>query len=276
MRIAAIIVAYNSSRDLPYSLGCLGALPIDTVVVVDNSSTDDSVEVARRYTPHVMSLPNVGFGKAINAAAGTLPDADAYFLLNPDCQLDATAFAALVTALETDPRAGVVAPLMRYPDGKYGVSSGSDPSMAKEWLAALRVDEMVPAGVRRSLARSAFLRSKIRMLDYLDKEPTAETRQVDWVSGFCMLARAEAFRQIGGFDPGFFLYFEDVDLCKRLREAGWGVASVGAAVAEHKESTSTAAVGKNRLYREGMAAYFDRHGSRRQQQLATALRRFPV
>jgi N-acetylglucosaminyl-diphospho-decaprenol L-rhamnosyltransferase len=170
----------------------------------------------------------------------------------------------------------VVAPLMRYPDGEYGVSSGSDPSMAKEWLAALRVDELVPDGVKRSMARSAWLRSKVRMLDYVDVEPGPETREVDWVSGFCMLVRAPAFHQIGGFDPKFFLYFEDVDICKRLRDAGWGVASVGAAVAEHKESTSTASVGKTRLYRSGMTVYFDQHGTGRQRLLAKSLRKFPI
>ncbi|MEV6349553.1 glycosyltransferase family 2 protein [Actinoplanes sp. NPDC051851] len=276
MRIAAIVVAYNSARDLPESLGCLGALPVERSVVVDNSSADDSATVAKRYTPDVLSAPNDGFGAAINLAARAVPEADAYLLLNPDCRLDPEAFATLVAALENDPGLGVVAPLMRYPNGGYGVSSGSDPSMAKEWLAALRVDHLVPAGLRRALARSAFLRSRIRMLAYLDVEPSAETRAVEWVSGFCMLVRASAFREIGGFDPGYFLYFEDVDLCKRLRAAGWGVASVGASVADHKESTSTAAVGKNRLYRDGMAVYFDRHGTSRQRTLATALRKFPL
>ena len=276
MKIAAIVVAYNSARDLPASLGCLGPLPVERVVVVDNSSTDDSVAVAKQYTSDVMSLPNVGFGAAINAAAATVTDVDAYFLLNPDCHLDGEAFGSLVEALAADARLGAVAPLMRYPDGRYGISSGSEPSMAKEWLAALRVDHLVPKRLRRYLARSPRLRAKIQMLAYLDVEPAPLTRQVDWVSGFCVLVRASAFRDVGGFDPRFFLYFEDVDICKRLRGSGWEVASVGASVAEHKESTSTSTVGKTRLYRSGMAVYFDRHGTGRQRLLAAALRRLPI
>jgi GT2 family glycosyltransferase len=276
LRIAAIVVAYNSANDLPTSLGCLTALPLERVVVVDNSSTDNSVEIAQQFTPYVLSLPNVGFGPAINAAAESAPDVDAYFLLNPDATLTPEAFGLLVEALAADPKLGVVAPLMRYPDGDFGISSGSDPSMAKEWLAALGADHLVPEGVKRSMARSAFLRSKIRMLDYVDTQPSADTREVDWVSGFCMLVRGTAFHQIGGFDPKFFLYFEDVDICKRLRDAGWGVASVGAAVAEHKESTSTASVGKTRLYRSGMTVYFDQHGTGRQRLLAKSLRKFPI
>ncbi|RLK23248.1 N-acetylglucosaminyl-diphospho-decaprenol L-rhamnosyltransferase [Micromonospora sp. M71_S20] len=276
MKIAAIIVSYNSARELPLSLGCLGALPVDDVVVVDNSSTDDSVEVAKSFGYPVVSLPNVGFGKAINAAAETLPDADAYFLLNPDCHIDPESFAHLVEALRADSKLGVVAPLMRYPDGRFGISAGPEPSIAKEWLAALKVDHLVPRRLKQHLARATPLRKKFKMLEYLDVEPTGQVRETAWVSGFCMLVRGEAFRSIGGFDPRFFLYFEDVDLCTQLRAGGWGVASVGTSVAEHKESTSTGAVGKNPLYRSGMYVYFAKHGTRGQRLLASALRRLPI
>ncbi|MFI6761351.1 glycosyltransferase [Micromonospora sp. NPDC050417] len=276
MRIAAIVVAYNSANDLPESLGCLTALPLERIVVADNSSVDGSAEVAKRYTPHVLVLPNVGFGAAINAAVATAPDAEAYFLLNPDCSLSGTDFAALVDALVDEPGLGAVAPLMRYPAGGYGVSSGPEPSMAKEWLAALRVDYLVPHWLKSFLARSALLRSRVPMLGYLAVEPTPQTRSVAWVSGFCMLVRREAFRAVGGFDPDFFLYYEDVDICRRMREHGWQVASVGASVADHKESTSTAVVGKRRLYRSGMTVYFSKHGTRRQRLLARALGRLPV
>jgi N-acetylglucosaminyl-diphospho-decaprenol L-rhamnosyltransferase len=276
MRVAAIVVSYNSSRDLPESLGSLSALKLDRIVVIDNSSTDNSIEVAKQYTSYVTLMPNVGFGAAINAAAASVPDVDAYFLFNPDCHITEECFALLTDALRDDSRLGMVAPLMRYPDGSYGISSGSDPSMAKEWLAALQIDHLVPRRLKSYLARSTLMRKRFRMLDYLVVEPTPQTRAVDWVSGFCMLARADAFRDLGGFDPRFFLYFEDIDICKRLRDRGWGVASVGASVAEHKESTSTSTVGKKRLYRSGMVVYFSRHGTRVQQLLALALRKLPV
>ncbi|WP_326558385.1 glycosyltransferase family 2 protein [Micromonospora sp. NBC_01796] len=276
MRVAAIVVAYNSARELPESLGCLAALPLARIVVADNSSTDDSAEVAARYTPHVQAMPNAGFGASINVAAGTAPDVDAYFLLNPDCRLSGPDFAALVDALDDDQRLGAVAPQMRYPNGRYGISSGPEPSIAKEWLAALRADHLVPGRLKSFLARSALLRSKVPMLGYLAVGPTPETRPAAWVSGFCMLVRAEAFRDVGGFDPDFFLYFEDVDICRRLRGRGWQVASVGTSVADHKESTSTAAVGKRRLYRSGMNVYFSKHGTWRQRLLARALGRLPI
>lgn len=276
MNIVGVIVSYNSARDLPSSLASLRELGPDRIVVVDTGSIDASVTIARAVTPDVLRLSNVGFGAAVNTAAAAAPDADAYFLLNPDCRIARKDFDQLVTTLRDDPGVGAAAPVMRYPGGRYGISSGSDPSVAKEWLAALRVDHLVPRWLRGWLVRSPRARRRLRMLAYLDVEPSAETRAVDWVSGFCMLVRANAFRAVGGFDPDYFLYFEDADICRRLRERGWRVVSVGAAVAEHKESTSTAAVGKRPLYRDGMWVYFGKYGSPGQRLLARALRRMPI
>jgi N-acetylglucosaminyl-diphospho-decaprenol L-rhamnosyltransferase len=276
MKVYGIVVSYNSAADLPMSLGSLERLPVSRTIVVDNSSTDASLQIASRYTSEVLSMPNVGFGKAINAAVAYAPDADAYLLLNPDCALTPEGYAPLCQALETDPGLGVVAPLMRYPDGRLGISSGPEASVAKEWLAALRVDHLVPRRLKSALLRSRLLRRRIPMLAYLDTGPSDPIREVAWVSGFCMLIRATAWRSVGGFDPDFFLYFEDVDLCKRLRRHNWTVASVGTSIADHRESTSTSAVGKNPLYRSGMVVYFNKHGKRVERLLAKALRRFPL
>ncbi|NUT22829.1 MAG: glycosyltransferase [Hamadaea sp.] len=276
MKVVGILVSYNSAADLPLSLGSLAALPVSDIVVVDNASSDDSAEIALTYTPHVLRLPNVGFGKAINAAVEYLPGADAYLLINPDCGIHLADFHKLTGALTADPALGAVAPLMRYPNGEFGISAGPEMSIAKEWLAALRVDHLVPRRARAALSRSRLLRRLVPMLAYLDTKPAAAIQHTAWVSGFCMLVRREAFEQVGGFDPAFFLYFEDVDLCKRMRASGWRVGSVGTSVALHRESTSTGAVGKNRLYRDGMVVYFDRHGARIERVLARALRRFPL
>jgi N-acetylglucosaminyl-diphospho-decaprenol L-rhamnosyltransferase len=280
MRVCAVVVAHNSARDLPASLGSLGRLPLLGALVVDNASTDDSVEIAKRFTPHVITSANVGFGAAVNVAvadaAERFPNVDALLLLNPDCELAAKDFALLGKALDADPALGVVAPLMRYPGGRYGISAGPEPSMAKEWLAALRVDHLVPRRVKGRLAHSAALRARLPMLGYLAVKPDGGIRPAAWVSGFCMLVRATAFHEVGGFDRDYFLYFEDVDLCKRVRGHGWGVASVGASVAQHKESTSTSVVGKKALYRSGMLVYFSKHGSRSQRLAARALRGLPI
>jgi N-acetylglucosaminyl-diphospho-decaprenol L-rhamnosyltransferase len=276
MRIAAIVVAHNSAADLPRSLGCLSPLGLYRIVVADNASTDDGAEVARRHAAEVITLPNVGFGAAVNAAADAVPDADALLLLNPDCDIGPGSFARLVGALGDDQRLAAVGPVMRYPDGHYGISSGPEPSLTKEWLAALGVDRLVPRRLAAAAARSAWLRRRVRMLGYVAGPPASGVRVADWLSGFCMLMRASAFREVGGFDARFFLYFEDVDLCRRLRERGWTVATVAASVADHTESTSTKVVGKRRLYRTGMSVYFSKHGTRTQRLLARMLRTLPI
>jgi N-acetylglucosaminyl-diphospho-decaprenol L-rhamnosyltransferase len=276
MRIAAIVVAHNSAADLPRSLGCLSPLGLHRVVVADNASTDDSAEVAGRYTRHVLALLNVGFGAAVNAAADAVPDVDAYLLLNPDCAIGPDSFARLVDALRADGRLAAVGPVMRYPDGRYGISSGPDPSMAKEWLAALRVDRLVPRRLAAAAARSSWLRRRVRLLGYVAAQPASGVHEADWLSGFCLLVRAVAFRDAGGFDPRFFLYFEDVDLCRRLRQRGWSVGTVAASVADHTESTATKVAGKTRLYRTGMSVYFSKHGTRTQRLLARVLRTLPI
>jgi N-acetylglucosaminyl-diphospho-decaprenol L-rhamnosyltransferase len=276
MRVAAIVVAHDSAADLPRSLGCLSPLGLHRVIVADNASTDDSAEVAGRYTRHVLTLPNVGFGAAVNAAAAAVPDVDAYLLLNPDCDISPGSFALLVDALRADERLAAVGPVMRYPGGRYGISSGPEPSMAKEWLAALRVDRLVPRRLAAAAARSPRLRRRVRLLGYIAAAPGSGVHRADWLSGFCVLVRAVAFREVGGFDPRFFLYFEDVDLCRRLRERGWTVATVAASVADHTESTSTKVLGKTRLYRTGMSVYFSKHGTRTQRLLARVLRTLPI
>jgi GT2 family glycosyltransferase len=263
MRVTAIVVAHNSAAELPACLGALAARPLHGLVVVDNASTDGGAELARAYTQRVVTAPNHGFGAAVNTAVAAAPDADAYLLVNPDCVLPAAGYDRLVAALAADPGRAALAPLMRYPDGRFGISGGPDPGMTKEWLAALRVDHLVPRRVRR------FLPGRLRA--YLAVEPGAGVRTVAWVSGYCMLVRATALRTVGGFDPDFFLYFEDVDLCRRLRAGGWTVGLVADAVAEHSESASTARVGKRRLYRAGLRTYFDKHGTRGQRMAARAL-----
>jgi GT2 family glycosyltransferase len=267
VKVTAVVVTHNSAAELPPSLGALAALPLQALMVVDNASTDASADVARAYTPHVVRRDNRGFGAGVNAgveaAVAAVGPADAYLLVNPDCTLPAPSYGRLVAALDDDPGLAAVAPLMRYPDGRYGIAGGPEPGMLKEWLAALRVDHLVPRRLRRLLPR--------RLRAYLAVEPGAGVRTVAWVSGYCMLVRASALRSVDGFDPGFFLYFEDVDLCRRLRGLGWRIALVADSVADHTESASTARVGKDRLYRTGRRTYFDKHGTRTQRLLARAL-----
>jgi GT2 family glycosyltransferase len=98
-----------------------------------------------------------------------------------------------------------------------------------------------------------------------------EAIPVDWVSGFCMMIRREVFDRISGFDEDYFLYFEDVDICRRTAREGFAVKLVRNVSALHLESTSTGPAGKSRHYYQGLSVYFRKHGSPRTLVLAKVL-----
>jgi N-acetylglucosaminyl-diphospho-decaprenol L-rhamnosyltransferase len=259
--ITAVVVSYNSAEHLGQCVTALLDADVAEVRVVDNVSVDDSVAIARAAGAAVTCLPdNVGYGRAVNRG---LAVADTSFVLiaNPDCTVDAGALERLVAALDADPSLGAVAPRMQYGDGAFGIAGAADPSALKEWVAYLRVDDVVPTGVKQRLADARLPGPLGRLTSFAAPAVPDGVQQVDWICAWCALVRTEAFRLVGGFDDDFFLYFEDVDLCRRLRANGFGVAIAGDAMASHDESSSTLRVGKSRLYADGMRCYFDKHGS---------------
>jgi GT2 family glycosyltransferase len=181
--------------------------------------------------------------------------------VNPDCRVEPKAVDALVATLRSHSRFAAVVPAMRYPDGTFGIAGGVEPTVFKEWLAYLQVDKLIPASLRRWLARRSRFPVIGGLLGYADATPTFGLVETEWISGWCMLVRVSAFVQVGGFDENFFMYFEDADLCRRLRAAGFQVGIVGYVSAEHEESTAANRVGKGRLYACGMRVYFEKHGS---------------
>jgi GT2 family glycosyltransferase len=100
-----------------------------------------------------------------------------------------------------------------------------------------------------------------RLSPYLETMAAAGPIAMDWLSGFCLLVRMSAWQQAGGFDPSFFLYYEDVDLCRRVHEHGSEVVCLTDVAATHLGSASTKRVGKRRLLLGGMCTYFSKHGS---------------
>lgn len=262
--VRAVVVAYDSAEDLPTCLASLAALGVP-VTVVDNASRDDSAQVAEAAGATVIRAgANLGFGKAVNLACldENFNEVSYLLLMNPDAEIGPLAYRALLKALQEDLRLAAVVPAMRYPDGTFGIPGGPKPSVLKEWLATLRVDELVPRRMLQWAARRLHGWPGTGMLAYFDEASGKGLRELNWVSAFCLLIRADAFREVGGFDPGFFLYYEDVDLSTRLRDRGWRVACATDVEALHVESTSTGKAGKGRLYAEGFLTYFVKHGSR--------------
>ncbi len=195
-------------------------------------------------------------------------------LVNPDCVLDNKALDSLRGTLQTDADIGIVAPMMLYPDNRFGIAGGHAPSSAREIVAASHVDDLLPVAWRQRFI-AVFDRTVSRRKGPGAAESLSEGDpiDVDWVSGFCMLIRGGAIRDVGLFDESFFLYFEDVDLCSRFRAAGYSVQLDRRVAAVHDESSSTRNRAEGKHYYTGLETYMEIHGRRIDVITARILRR---
>jgi N-acetylglucosaminyl-diphospho-decaprenol L-rhamnosyltransferase len=203
-----VVVVHDTRDDLLACLASLEDAGADEVVVVDAGSSDGSADAARAAQPdaRVLVLANLGFGRSANAGVAAT-DAEFVVLANADTRFAVGAVKAMRDFLVARPEVGVLGPLVRYPDGRLQLSARAFPSigtaLGHALLGFVRPDNRWTRAYRLS-----------------DWDHRSE-RVVDWVSGCCMAARRRAFDAVGGFDPAYFMFVEDVDLCWRMREAGW-------------------------------------------------------
>lgn len=194
--ITAIVVSYNAAELLAACVNSLRVAGAAEVIVVDNCSTDDSAGKARNLADKVIILPrNMGFGAACNIGAAR--SSEKYLLfINPDTEIETKALALASEIMTAHENCGVV--------GLGLVGVGGEP---EKWSF-----DYYDPGLSRLLARKLF-------------PPRRPNRAVDcaWVSGGALMTRRTVFEQLGGFDRGFFMYWEDADYCRRARQAGWRV-----------------------------------------------------
>ncbi len=207
--VAVVTVSYASDAVLPGFLATIdtvgGHRPI--VVVADNKPSPETERLVRASGASYLPLPaNPGYGGAINTAVASLPASVRWILIsNPDVTLGAGTLETLVaTAAESDDIASV-GPAVRTPDGELYPSARRVPS--------------IRLGVGHALF-STFWPSNPWTRRYR-QETDAQRRDAGWLSGSCLLVRRTAFEGIGGFDEGYFMYFEDVDLGYRFGLAGF-------------------------------------------------------
>jgi N-acetylglucosaminyl-diphospho-decaprenol L-rhamnosyltransferase len=270
--ISAIIVAYDSEELIVRSVRAALDAGVSNVYVWDNSPRLGSVEALNDFADQRLVVLsdgiNHGFGGGINRVLEGRVAGDLVLLVNPDCFVTADVVHEL-TGLFDDPRTGIAAPRMIYENGAPGIAGGPFPSLVKEFFAKLRVDEVFPAVIKRQLL--ALFSSKRNGFSLADSMKPGAPASADWVSGFCMMIRKSVLDELDGFDEDYFLYFEDVDICRRASLSGYDVKLARNFAALHLESTSTQAVGKSAHYYKGLSVYLAKHGTLTQTRMARLL-----
>ncbi len=226
--VTAVVVTYRSARTIGQTLDaarrCHDAQLLD-IVVVDNASPDSTLALLARETGWLRVMTNsanLGFGKACNVGLDQVQSPFTLFL-NPDAVLEPPALRTMLEFLERFPQAGIAGPAII--EGEGGVVELQDTGKRPTpW----------------SIARNAIPWLGGKPLSYLI-EPGSPPRKTQWVCGAVLLARTDLLRRLGGFDPRFFLYWEEMDLCKRAEAAGYETWALGTAVARHVGGASSAA-----------------------------------
>lgn len=198
------------------------------IIVVDNASSDGSAAMLAREFPWmqvIANAANAGFTRANNQGLAVSGGRYALFL-NPDTELSAGALAAMLAFAEANPSVGILGPQLRYGDGSPQSSRRRFPTLATFFVESTVVQQWWPRN--RVLARY-----------YVLDRPDDAISRVDWVVGACMLVRRALLDQIGGFDEGFFMYSEELDLCRRAVQVGWQVVYFPPAVVTHYEGKSS-------------------------------------
>jgi GT2 family glycosyltransferase len=256
--LAVIIVSWNV-RD--YLANCLRSLFAEfqrsglqgQVWVVENASTDGTVELLQDLFPQVQLLindENPGFGAANNQGMAAAAESDPayYFLLNPDTLVGAGSLTSLVDCLEQNPRIGLVGARLLFGDGRFQHSAFGFPR-----LRQLAFDLFpMPARLYESRLNGRYPRHQY--------DSKGAPFAIDHPLGATMMARAEVFEATGGFDESFHMYCEEIDWCWRIREKGWQISLVPGAEIIHYGGASTKQVqatsvlnlwrSRSRLYRK--------------------------
>jgi GT2 family glycosyltransferase len=245
--LSIIIVNWNVCDLLAKCLDSLGTQ--HEIIVIDSASTDGSVALMRDRYPHVRLLvqtENIGFSKGNNlglaAASG-----DYLMLLNPDTEIIGDALDRMVAYLDAHPDVGIVGPHTLNTDGSHQSTRRRFPSLITGFFESTWFESFAP--------RTLLDRYTVRDV------PDDAIADVDWVQGSALMARRAVYAQIGGLDERFIMYSEEMDWCRRARNAGWRVVYLGDARITHHggKSSEQVTARKHILFQQSKLYYFNKH-----------------
>ncbi len=233
-RLSVIIVNFETPDHTIEGVRSIFAFPPSCgfeVIVVDNGSRDGSLDVIRQACPEAACIEtgrNLGFGTANNLGIHNARG-EYVLLLNSDAHLLEPALDRMMRALDAEPAVGAVGPRLENADGRLEWSWGYFPSLLRE--------------VIRKMAHRGLSLGDPRAVRYVEMQCVA-SKQADWITAACFMAPRRVLLEAGLFDEGFFMYFEDIDLCRRIQQKGYKVLYEPAVRALHHGGVSAS---KNRL-----------------------------
>lgn len=211
--VSAIVLNYRSPKD---TVKCVEALLSQSlgseieIIIVDNHSHDESIGWIRARFGHESRVSiletrgNIGYGRGNNLGA-SIARGEYVLIVNPDNILPQNSVACLLSQLQKNPDVAIVGPALVYPDGTVRPSARAFPV-----LRDLFHKRLLPEQWHRSYERNMATKNDGPV-------------RVDWLVGACLLVRSAVFHELRGFDERFFLFFEDIDFCRRARTLGYGV-----------------------------------------------------
>jgi len=243
MKLSVIVVTWNSAADIEACIDSINSGAEFEVIVVDNASSDATLGLLRQH--HHLKLVenqrNRGYAAANNQGV-RLATGEYVLLLNPDTKIELGALDALTQYLDNHPAVGAVAPRLVSPDGATQFSIRSFPTASSLFWELIGFAYLLPKN-------PVFGRWKMKYFDY------SRTAEVEQPMASCLMVRKTVLDQLGGMDERFPMFYNDVDLSKRMADAGWKTAYVADARVVHRHGASTKQV-RPKMIRESHRSAF--------------------
>lgn len=246
VRVQVVVVAYNSARTLAGCVTPLAGLDWVDVTVVDNASPDESLAAVAHLPLDIVRAPdNRGFAAGCNIGIAR-SSAPYVLLVNPDARMTAGDLTVLTDVLDRAPDVAIVAPRLLEEDGTVAWSQFRFPRRRSTYAQALFLHRIWP---------------HVSWTDELVRDPAAyaSSGSPECASGACLLVRRAALQQVGPLDEGFFMYCEDIDLCARVRAAGWDIRYEPGATVRHEGGVSRSRYDLLAVYARGRVRYARKH-----------------